>query len=494
MLNMQLQLQEMSIPHAITVQKKLLSIFGTDGEGRATKELRDARAAVAGIAAGMKGSATTTTTTTMTTTTKTTAATRAKKGKEKAKGKGQGKEGGKKRQRKTRTRDDDDNDDNDDNDIDEEEEHEGGGGGEDEDSAWVGSDEEGGSDGDIDIDREERARIRHAAAMTKHRDLLAKHEEWSETHTILTGSKSDGRDRNAQVLNFDRSPPDFHNSWKKVSRLSKDRASVAMRGLALIDWTTWEWKNVSSNSFSRVMRTFAAAAIAQASVVISYRHEMILCDPHGGAATIRNRSQIVLRSFLVQKDPGQTSELRQTTLFKDSVGRSGSQRQGSSSSSKPARGLVLTEGKLPPKGCITWADGIYVTVPEDGLSVHVVEEQLARLQREKALGAQQRAVQKAIDGVQNLRVAWHDPTSKVNARENPRLDGDVAYALRSLVSVSAPTRSSSSSSHLLTSHSGLERQRLPSAREGDAYAGVRSRRGHRTRRTTSHRDSVRHAR
>ena len=90
MLNMQLQLQEMSIPHAIIIQKKLLSIFGTNGEGRATKELHDAWAVVAGITARMKGSATTTTTTMMTTT-KTTAVTRVKKGKEKAKGKGQGK-------------------------------------------------------------------------------------------------------------------------------------------------------------------------------------------------------------------------------------------------------------------------------------------------------------------------------------------------------------------------------------------------------------------
>ena len=113
--------------------------------------------------------------------------THVKRGKKKAKGKGKEIERGRKRQHKTHTH----------NNVvvvveEEEEEHKDSGSGEDKDSAWIESDKEGVSDGNIDIDREEHIHIQHAAVMTKHQDLLSKHEEWSEMHTILMGSKSDG--------------------------------------------------------------------------------------------------------------------------------------------------------------------------------------------------------------------------------------------------------------------------------------------------------------
>ena len=387
---MELQLQQLDIPPRITVQKNLLAIFGVNSEGQITKDLREARGETAGVTTGKKKVTTTTT---------------KSKGKEKVRGKKK-----KKGKKKAAHDEDGDEEDEEDEEI------------QDDDSAWVesGEDEDGDRDGN-----EERARVRHETKKKKNGDLIARHAEWTETHAVLVGSKANGREKNTPVLNFNKSPPNFHKSWKKVSTLSKDRTNAAMRGLALIDWTTWEWKDIPSQSFTRIMRSFAAAAIAESSSIISYRHEMIFCQPYGGATTIRIRAQDVVSHLLMPKDPGQTRAYRQTTL-KDLVG-------SASQGSKAGEGLVLTEGSLPPHDTITWADGIYPPVPEKGYVAHVIEDELAHLEREKALGAQQRAVQKAIDAVQDMRVAWHDPTSTVHTRDNPPLDEDVASALQTLV-------------------------------------------------------------
>lgn len=395
---MQLQLQDLSVPPRISVQKTLLGIFGIHAEGQITKELREARESTTG-----KKKNTTTTTTSDS------------KGKSKEKKKADASK--KKQRRKARTDEDEDEDEDDEELV------------PDDDSAGVDSADEDDGEEDEDEDaRAERARIRHERTMKKHRALVAKHEEWSETHALLVGSKPGGREKHAPVLNFAKHPPSSQKTWKKVSRMSKDRPSVPMRGLALIDWTTWEWKNIPSQSFARIMRTFAAAAIAESSTIISYRHEMVFCHPEGGAATLRLRVQDLLADYLVPRDPGETRELHQTTL-KDLLG-------SASQGSKAGRGFVLTEGTPPPALCITWPDGIYLEPSMDGITQHVVWEELTRLEREKALGAQQRAVQKAINAVQDLRVAWHDPTSTARARDKPPLDEDVASALEKLVKVS----------------------------------------------------------
>jgi len=417
---MEIQLNELSVPPRITVQKKLLATFGVHNEGRITKELRQAREATTGVATGKKRNTTTTTTNS--------------KGKGKEKG-----VGNRKKTKKPHTNTDDE--DEDDEDDDDDDEHG--------DSAWVEADsaedddgdgeEDGDGDGDGDM-KEARVRLRQEKTMKKHRDIIAKHEEWLETHAVLVGSKGDGRaSKHGPTLDFDRQPPSFQKTWKKVSRVSKDRRSVPMRGLALVDWTTWEWKNISSQSFTRVMRSFAAAAIAESSAIISYRHEMIFCHPEGGAATLRLRVQDAISTHLVPKDRGQVRESRQTTL-KDLLG-------SASQGSKAGKGCVLTEGDLPPPQCLTWADGIYPERPKPGVAEHFVEDELDRLERERALGAQQRAVQKAINAVQDLRVAWHDPTSTARAREKPALDEDVASALRTLVKVSCGALLSASLAH-----------------------------------------------
>ncbi|KAF8429374.1 hypothetical protein L210DRAFT_931022 [Boletus edulis BED1] len=388
--NMQLQLHDRSIPTPITVQKKLLSIFGVDSEGRNTKELRLARVYTT---PGVTTKKTTTTT----------------------KGKGKGKNADKKNmggKGKKHKPDDDASDDEGDDDNDT-------GDGDGElvkglDSAWGDSDEVG-EEGDEEEDdevREKRDRVRQENVRRQQRALAANNQEWSEIHTMLTGSKGDGRHKTAPVLNFDRSPPSFLVPWKKLSRVSKDRNASPIRGLSLIDWTIWEWKDITTQSFSRVMHTLAAAAIAESARIISYRPEMIHCHPIGSAATVRLQAQAAVESFL--------------TTLKDLLG-------SASQGSKEGQGAVLMEGSLPPAGCVTWADGIYPTAPQRGVAIHVVEDELMQLDREKALGAQQRGVQKAVDVIQNLRVSWHDPTSRVNPREQPPLDADVANALHALV-------------------------------------------------------------
>ncbi|KAF8431107.1 hypothetical protein L210DRAFT_3508067 [Boletus edulis BED1] len=406
--NMQIQLKDLSPPPRIDVQKKLLSVFGVTVDGTQTKDQREARQAVAAIAADNKQDGTSTTTT-------------SGKGKYKAKARGKTKDSkaaGKKRAQASSEEEEED-DDEDDEEVDEDE---------DEDSAYLDSNEDDDEDEDNGGKRKERARIRQENTLKKHIAAIAKNDEFTETHRIITGKKADGtsdkRVTGGPPLNFDR-PPNFLHSWKKVSRLSNDYNRVAMRGLALIDSTTWEWKSTPTNSFARVMRTFAAAAIAESAAIIAYRHELLLCNEDSGASTLRLQAQNVVRGFLAKRDKGQTSQMYQTTL-KDIVGSASQGR-------KKGEGSILTEGKLPPPGYITWADGVYIIEPTNSVTEHVIEEELPRLQRERELGSQERSVQKVIDGVQNSRVAWYDPTNCALARDKPPLDAKVAAALHSLV-------------------------------------------------------------
>lgn len=478
---MELQLKAMSVPPRFTIQKKLLSVFGSTVDGKHTKEQREARqVTVDGRGAANKNKAAIATTSTTTTT----------KGKRKAqamekkveKTTVKGKAAGKKKTKDSSDEEDEEDVDEEGEDVEEDE------GGEDDgvDSTYLDSDEDVEIEEDDD-DREARARARQANAQKKQLALVDKNEEFNEIQKILVEKKVDGKKAPAAVLNFDRTPPSFFHTWKKVSRISADHSRIAKRGLALIDWTTWEWKAVPTNSFSRVMRTFAAAAIAESAAIISYRHELLLCHEDGGAATLRLRAQEVMAAHLRPRDPGETSTLIQTTL-KDIIG-------SASQGWKAEKGEILTEGNLPPKDSITWADGIYPTVPEGGIMEHLIEVELPRLQRECALGAQQRAVQKAINGVQHLRMAWHDPTSSATARENPPLDGGVASALRTLVEVSAnhrtcPHRSLIGSARI----PGVERECIPSTRQDDTHAGIRPERGDGASRAPAGDRQVRHAR
>ncbi|KAG6369867.1 hypothetical protein JVT61DRAFT_13428 [Boletus reticuloceps] len=384
---MQLQLQGLCVPKRIMKQNKLLSIFGTTTDGGDTTDLREAEKAIRGTLGEKKD-------------TDASAPTKGK-GKAKAEPKGKGKAKGKSKKGKRLTAEDDDEDEDDDDEV------------------------ESTNDND-DEDKQQRAHIRHENATKKHGAILAKNAEWSETHSILLGSKGDGRLKNSPTLDFTQSPPNFLRSWTKVSRLPRDTSSVPMRGLALVDGTTWEWKNIHRQSFSRVMRTFAAAAIAEASTIISYRHQLILCQPKGGAVTLRIRVHYVVTDLLEDRDAAQTSKQRQTNL-KDFLDSPSQGTEGGD------RSDVLTEGRLPHKGSITWADGIYPKVPKYArIPTHGVAEELAHLKRDEVLGEQQRGAQTAFNSLQRLRITWHDPTSRAQARDNPRLDDAVVSALRNL--------------------------------------------------------------
>ncbi|KAG6379800.1 hypothetical protein JVT61DRAFT_10345 [Boletus reticuloceps] len=119
----------------------------------------------------------------------------------------------------------------------------------------------------------------------------------------------------------------------------------------------------------------------------------------------KHRALLHLSSW---RDPGQTSVPCQMSTLRDLLvlGAQGS-REG--------QGAVLTEGNLPPPGCITWADEIYPTVLQKGVVAHVIENELVKLDHEKALGAQQCKVQRVINDLQNLHITWHDLMSRVNA-------------------------------------------------------------------------------
>ena len=399
-INMELQLQELSVPPRISVQKKLLSAFGINSKGCDSKELHKACAAMARIAAEKKKGTTT-------------SMKLKAKGKEKEKAKGKRKKRGK----CTASNEQEEEDEEDEDVI-----MDG------DDMPWVDSNKEDGSNSNNEA-KEEQARIQHEQTMEKHHTLIARHEEWKEMHTLLVGSKLDGCKKNVPVLNFARSPPSFRHTWKKLSCLSKDCMTVLMCGLTLINMRTWEWKNIALQSFTHVMWTFAAAMIAEASTIISYRHEMIFCHPHGGAASLCICTQNTITTCLSLKDPRQTAELCQTMLNN----LLGSASQGL----KAGQGSMLTKGGLPSKGCIMWLDSIYITTHDGGVAIHITEDELAHLERERDLRAQQHAIQKVIDAIQNLCITWHNPTSKVHTRDNPPLNADIALALQALVKVSA---------------------------------------------------------
>ncbi|KAF8124618.1 hypothetical protein EV363DRAFT_1299778 [Boletus edulis] len=339
--------------------KKLLSTFGVTTQGTETKELHWAQDETSGVAANKKKNAPT----------------------RKAAGKGKGNErlskkqkGKMKRECTITTATDDDN--------------------EADNSPFLNSNTDSDGDGDDDENmKEEKAKIRHKKMMEKHTDLIVRHEEWEETRKLLIESKPDVQEKH------------FHSSLEEIelSHLLRSTQTTLSRGLALMDWTTWEWKDISRSLFG----------------------QQIL----GGVATIRIRSQDAVVAYLVPKDPRQTAELYQSSL-KDLFG-------SMSKRSKEGTATVLMEGRLPPKGCITWPDGIYPTVPENGIALHVVETELVRLAQERSLGDQQRSLQKAINGIQKLPMALHDPTGKAQQRDNPPLNKNVALVLHSLVQVKA---------------------------------------------------------
>ena len=240
--NMQLQMQLVSVPTHIGIQKKLLSIFGIDSEGCTIKDLHAAHAAITSKAA--KKAALTT---------------NKAKAKEKTNVKRKAATKSETKGRKAKPLSDPSNNHDTAN--------------HDHDADLINGTDSDGTDSRADENNGDRECCTHArqeTLMKNHHTLIAKYEEWSKTYMLLTGSKVNGWQKTAAVLNFACSPPNFHSSWKKLSCVSKDHSAIAMRRLALINWTTWEWKNIVIQSFSHIMHTLAAAAIAKSATIMSY--------------------------------------------------------------------------------------------------------------------------------------------------------------------------------------------------------------------------------
>lgn len=461
---MQFQLKDLFLPPRIHVQKDLLLAFGSTVDGYDTKDLRTARIATEKAAKQDQSAKKVKAEDKSSNSQSQSQSQSQSKSKSKSQAKGHSKAKGKGKATKYVEISSEDDEEDEEDQLSQEDP---------DDATFVATDDERAEENPEE--KEERARLaieRTRTNLDKHRSLVARNEEWTETVSLIVATKPDGRDKSAQTLQYDRWPPSFSQSWRKQSRFPKDsRPNTFMRGLALVDATTWEWKSVGSQTFNRSMRIFAAAAISESSIMNAYRHELISCHPNGGAAVIRRRAQDAVKPYLSSKDAGQTVSYRQTTLS-DIFGASATPATGRPQGPQQS---VVTEGDLPPTGCISWVDGIYINPDTSEISSHILEDELGRFQREKALGAQERAVQKIVDSVQNLRVAWHDASStkKTSARDHPKLDEDVVLSLRSLVNVSPLAMPESSDFEAYSTYStDIERECIPTTCNGDTYGLV----------------------
>lgn len=64
--------------------------------------------------------------------------------------------------------------------------------------------ENDGKEGKDEDTRAERAHFQHKRIMKKYYTLVMKHEEWSEIHALLVGSKPSRREKHAPMLNFEK--------------------------------------------------------------------------------------------------------------------------------------------------------------------------------------------------------------------------------------------------------------------------------------------------
>lgn len=284
-------------------------------------------------------------------------------------------------------------------------------------SEWV-DDEAVSNEDPLSMDEKRK----HEEALRKYEALITLNKEWKQLSTLLRMSRPDTRLQNTPRLDVTGSSSTFNKPWSKVSSIKRNRPRVGMRGIGLIERTGLEWwLDLDSHSFTRLTGSVAAAAIAESSTIISYRHELILCQPRGGAATIRIQAQEAVATTILHIDHGRTVQVVKPTLEEFIAWcRSGNGQR---------------DGDYYPTGCLTWADGIYPPTPPGGPEEHRIDMEVSRLQREQAVGSQEREAQMIVDTVQNMPVAWHDPTRQGNPQHHPRLDDDVRAALRTLVNV-----------------------------------------------------------
>lgn len=272
---------------------------------------------------------------------------------------------------------------------------------------------------------EEGAKRREERKEAQQRYLREIHDEWKETCSILTASRPSNPPDKRE---FEASPPSFNETWKRVSRLTTSVPTALMRGRGLVPLTTWEWFDFPTTwTFTRQMRVYAAILIYESAAIAQYRYELILGDPCGGAGALRQAMDGAVASFLL--DMG-VLRSRQTTL--QDLLSAGSKKGGPISHPKS----LHREGELPPPGCVRWADGIYLAPTEGKRVRHHLEDRVTEMKRELHIGDQERELQRIVNCVQSARIAWRDVTRITKGRSaRPELDNDVLDTLNTLIDV-----------------------------------------------------------
>ncbi|KAG6370254.1 hypothetical protein JVT61DRAFT_12198 [Boletus reticuloceps] len=392
-LALQTQLKANGMPVRITIQKDLLSMFGVAVTGKMTRPTADAFAAVKKSTAAKQ-------------------VVRIPKKEVPSKAKARSK----------RKNDDNEGIDEESHDVQEGEVH-----GDNDNDADDDDEEEDECEGMKKLTPEERTKRCEERKEAQQRYLREIHDEWKETCSILTTSRpSNAPDEHE----FDASPPSFNETWKRVSRLTTSVPTALMRGRGLVPLTTWEWTNFPTTwTFTRQMRVYAAIIIYESAAIAQYRYELILGDPSGGAAALRQAMEDAVTLFL-DTDASQMTPLRQTTLQNLLCAGNKEERQ----TSRPKS--LHCEGELPPPGCVRWADGIYLPHTEGKSVRHRPEDRVMEMNRERHLGAQKHELQRVINCVQSARIAWHDVTRVTKGRSaQPALDNEVLDALNKLIDV-----------------------------------------------------------
>jgi len=201
--------------------------------------------------------------------------------------------------------------------------------------------------------------------------------------------------------------PQIHEPWTRRSIISTDAPNDLFRGQKLVEYHTWEWSSSITSSRMREMRIVAFSAIAEHTALLRYRIQL-LSDPEGGACFLRSTIE---RNTECHRISRLKSTPRQTKL-----GQPPAKQSGTSVYVK----LNWPDEIKTPK-CLT-----------TGLDLKV------ELRRYSAthLHCQQRVeLQKAINTIESLRIAWLDTTSVPNACDSPPISVDVNRSLRKLSKV-----------------------------------------------------------
>lgn len=301
---------------------------------------------------------------------------------------------------------DDDDDDDDDN---EEGEEEGG-----DDDGEKDGDESGEESGpDAALRRDERASKR-AAEDSRKAELKTLHTEVMTIVNACSKYKKDASRKDPKT-----NIADINGPWSRGSRLTGEAvANARFPGKQTWRFHTAEYSAISLSSYYRYMPTLAAMILAEASAVVSYRHALILYQPDGGAAYLRNTFEGLTAPFLVGTSSTSQALLQRTLLF---------------AKGKSVQKPFPHDYRDPPPGTITWPDGIYN--PDYKLTNFSIGEEMTEYNRETKLVDQQQALQKAVDYISTVPSAWEDSTGALKVRDKPALHPDVVSSIVKLVKV-----------------------------------------------------------